>query len=151
MRVDVWCDRPAAGSVTQPTNLAVVHSGGDTRLTFAEVNSPITQDTITWSAFNTIYSAMDNTNQIRYRVYRSTSPFTATSVRTAELVNEIPPLTCWDVGYYNGTQSDSSPISRFAVTDLNIVPAGTGIYVRRARPARAPITPSAAWWMVRKT
>ncbi|HUW82233.1 MAG TPA: fibronectin type III domain-containing protein, partial [Phycisphaerae bacterium] len=136
LRVDVWCDEPAAGSVTQVTSLAAVHSNGDTRLTFTEVNSPLTATDVTLDQYYAAYNAMDNTNQVRYRIYRSTAPIDAVSIRSAELVDDIRALTCWNPGYYPAGQTGSDLTPRLAVTDLNIVAPQTGIYVHRASAAQ---------------
>ena len=137
LRVDVWCDQSAAGAVTQVSNLAAVHSDGDTRLTFTEVNSPLTATDVTLDQYYAAYNSMDDTNQVRYRIYRSTSPIDAVSIRSAELVDEIRPLTCWNPGYYPAGRTGSDLTPRLAVTDLSIVPPETGIYVRRAAAAQS--------------
>ena len=96
VRLDVWCDAPAASQIQQVTNFQAVHRSGDTMLTFAEVNPPVTEATPSINTLNAAKAAMDTPNEIRYRIYRSSQPIDALTIRTAELVNEISPMSGWN-------------------------------------------------------
>ena len=109
-----------------------MHRDGDTMLTFAEVNPPVTNPTPTLSDLQTAQSAMDSPNEVRYRIYRSSSPIDAVTVRTAELVDEIKPMSGW-----NWTITTTNVIPTLPVDDMTASAVGTGIYVRRAKAGQS--------------
>ncbi len=137
VRIDVTCDLPAAGAVEQVQDIAVTHRDGDTMVTFTEIDTLLPDANTTVAAYETVYDAMDDTDVVRYRVYRSDQPIDATTIRSAELVDEVRPLSAWNPYYYGlyWRDKDASIVPRLPVADE--VPAGvdTGIYVRRAGAA----------------
>ena len=140
VRLDVWSDAPAATAIQQVTGLQAMHRDGDTMLTFAEVNPPVTDLAPTLDQLNAAKSAMDTPNEIRYRVYRSASPIDALSIRTAELVDEIAPMSGW-----NWNITTTNVIPALPVDDMTPSTPGTGIYVRRAASA------SSAYYAISRT
>ncbi|HUW83662.1 MAG TPA: dockerin type I domain-containing protein [Phycisphaerae bacterium] len=134
VRLDVWCDAPPAGAIQQVTNLAAVHREGDTMLTFAEVDPPVTDPAPTGAQLNTAKANMDSPNEIRYRIYRSSSPIDAITIRTAELVDEITPMSGWN-WTFGPSDWDSAVIPTLPVDELTASAPGAGIYVRRAGAA----------------
>jgi hypothetical protein len=130
VRLDVWSTAPTAGSIQQVTGLTVLHRDGDTMLTFAEVNPPVTNPVPTLTELQNAKAAMDTPNEVRYRIYRSSSPIDAITIRTAELVDEISPMSGW-----NWNITTTSTIPTLPVDDMVFSTPGTGIYVRRAQPA----------------
>ena len=139
VRLDVWCDATAPHSIRQAMNTQAVHRNGDTMITFGEVNTPITKGDPTGLEYGNAVAGLDAASEIRYRVYRSSSPIDAVTVRTAELVDEIKPLSGWNGSFY-GIQRDSSwstsIMPRLPVADMTLADVGTGIYVRRAAAAQ---------------
>ncbi len=135
IRLDVWCDQPAAGRVEQVTGTRAVHRDGDTMITFAEVDPPLTDPEPTGAVFRDAVARLDDAAEVRYRIYRSSQPIGATTIRSAELVDEIPPLSGWNATYY-GPQRDAQwshlIVPRLPVADMTVAGVGTGIYVRRA-------------------
>ncbi len=134
IRLDVWCDAPPVNPPQQVTSLAAVHRSGDTMLTFTEVEQPISTAPITGPGYDAAMNAINASSQIRYRIYRHTSPIDATTIRQAELVDEINPLTCWNTSY---DQQDWSTrvVPTLPVADLVQAAPGTGIYVNRTKAA----------------
>ncbi len=135
-RLDVWCNVDAVHAVQQVTGVQTTHGNGDTMITFAEVNPLVTNPTPLGSDLNAARANMDNPNEVRYRIYRSSSPIDATTVLTAELVDEIAPMSGWN---WTFTPSDwnSATIPTLPVANLTPSAPGTGIYVRRAQTAQA--------------
>ena len=134
IRLDVWCDAPPVNPPQQVTNMQAVHRSGDTLLTFTEVEQPITTAPITGPGYDTAMNAINATSQVRYRIYRHTQPIDATTIRTADLVDEINPLSCWNTTY---DQQDWSTrvVPTLPVADMVQAAPGTGIYVHRAPAA----------------
>lgn len=130
VRLDVWSDAPAVSEIQQVTDLAAMHRDGDTMLTFAEVNPPVTNPAPTLSELQDAKAAMDTPNEVRYRIYRSSQPIDALTIRTAELVDEISPMSGW-----NWNITVTSAIPTLPVDDMVFSAPGTGIYVRRAKAA----------------
>ena len=59
VRLDVWCMAPPPVRSSRSPAWQAVHRNGDTMLTFAEVNPPVTNPTPTLSDLQTAQSAMD--------------------------------------------------------------------------------------------
>ena len=135
VRLDVWCDAPAGSAIQQVANLQAVHRGGDTMLTFAEVNPPVTAPSPTLNTLNTARSNMDAPNEVRYRIYRSSQPIDTLTIRTAELVDEISPMSGWNWTYQTSGDMSNEVIPTLPVDDTVLSAVGAGIYVRRAPAA----------------
>ncbi len=133
LSLEIMCDRPLPSSVEQVSNAAAMHRDGDTMITFQEVNSPLTNEDVSCETFNTVEGLLDDTEKIRYRIYRSPNPIeTRTDLLNAELIDEIPPLSCWNARYYGRDNCNGElAVPRFPIDDLTIAPPGTGIYVHR--------------------
>ncbi len=130
VRLDVWCDAPPAGPIQQVTGLSATHRNGDTMLTFAEVDPPVTHVDPTYSEIRDAKAAMEAAGEVRYRIYRSAQPIDALTIRTAELVDEITAMSGW-----NWNITTTSIIPTLPVDDMTPSTPGTGIYVRRADAA----------------
>jgi hypothetical protein len=138
--LDVMCNQAAPSTITQVGNASARFKDGDAMITFTEVNPPFTDTNVTCEDYKN-YLAATPANKIRYRIYRSTSALTTeAAIRTATLVDEVGPATCWDYEYYGfgpncygawepGNMAQIVP--RFPVDDLTIADPGTGIYVNR--------------------
>jgi hypothetical protein len=136
--LDVLCDRPAPAPVRQVTNTVARWDRGDTMITFTEIDPPHSGSTWTVGQFN---AARQNiapavAPKRRYRIYRSTVPFVSPDVvASAQLIDEISPLTGWNGGLYAYDPSygddDSSEIPMLPVDADTLAAPATGIYVRR--------------------
>lgn len=139
LSLEVMCDTPLPTSIEQVTQAAAVHRDGDTMITFKEVDSPIQSADITCETYNDIKSQLDVDNTIRYRIYRSSTPIThAADLETAELIDELPPLSCWNGRYHGrGNCTGDKEVPRFPVDDLVPAEPETGIYVHRIREGKS--------------
>ena len=137
LALSVTCDRPLGAALPAVTGVAASFRNGDTMVTFNEVDSPLTDANSTWGAFTAAFASLDATREVRYRIYRSTTPLAAPAdLASATLVDEIPPLSCWDYLYFGLTDpGDSTIVPRYPVADLTLAAPGTGIYVKRFRGA----------------
>ena len=135
----------AKSRIPAVTGLAARHRGGQTILTFREVNSPLTAETIGIEDFAALRRKLAASRpQVAYRVYRSADgPITPATIGKAALVDEVGQLTAWNDEYYGGTGKKDSPTLRYAVQDGKPpVPPGTGIY------AHNPPAAGKAWYAV---
>ncbi|NQT87214.1 hypothetical protein HQ560_10650 [bacterium] len=127
----VACHAARAGQVTA---LRATHRGGQTLLTWREVDPLVTQETISAKALRSLRGELSKTRKIRYRVYRSTEAIR--SLEGLEPIAEAPPLTCWNADYYGIAPKPEHMARRYAVTDgAEPVPPGTGIYAHNPKEA----------------
>lgn len=133
LSLEVMCDTGLPTSIDQVAEAAAVHRSGDTMITFKEVDSPLQADTVSCDTYNDKKAHMDDEHKIRYRIYRSTTPISsAATLETAELIDELPPLSCWNARYYGrGNCTGEKIVPRFPVDDLVPATPETGIYVHR--------------------
>jgi hypothetical protein len=144
LTLSVTCDRALPAPMPAVTGVTAVCRQGDTMVTFTEIDSPVTAPAPNWADLRTILNSLDATAEVRYRIYRSTTPLTAPAdLAGAELVDEIRPLSCWDFLYYGvgGPRRDdpTTVVPLLPVADLTLAAPGTGIYVNRYR-GTAPAT-----------
>jgi pimeloyl-ACP methyl ester carboxylesterase len=120
------------GDEPQVTDLVARHAAGQTCLTFQEVNSPFTQDTISIQQLRKLRQKLEGAKAVRYRIYRSDHPIT--SVADCEPIGEAPALSCWNVDYYGIYPKPEDMARRYVVeSGQNPVPPGTGIYVHNPK------------------
>ncbi len=146
LSLSVTCDRPLPVALPAVTGVTASCRQGDTMITFAEIDPPLTDPATPWSTFIAAYNALDATREVRYRIYRSTTPLlTPSDFAGAELIDEIRPLSCWDQLYFGATEPPAATIvPRYPVDDLVLAPPGTGVYVHRFRGT----TPETAYYFV---
>ena len=142
-----WDGREAALEVTHSgkskpglpvvTGLRAIHRGGQTILTFAEPDPPITAEDVTIEQLRAVRKKLASAaREVTYRVYRSAEPINAKTVARAVLADQVPPLTCWNAEYYGIYPKKDKPAVRYAVAaGQGPVPPGTGIYAHN--PAKA--------------
>ncbi len=140
VRIDVTCDQPLpVGHSLQPVqDITVVHRDGDTMVTFTEPTALLTNPNATVGEYEAVEPAFDSPNAIRYRIYRYTQPIDNVTIRLAELVDEIKPLSNWNPYYYGiyWRDNDAQVVPRLPVDDGVLSDVDQGIYIRRA-PAAA--------------
>jgi hypothetical protein len=132
VRIDVWCNEPISTNVQQVTGLQAMHRSGDTMLTYREVEQPFTSSTITGQQYTDANNAINATNEIRYRIYRSSQPIDAYTIRNAELVDEIGVLSGWNTEYSQASWGGRI-LPMYPIDDMTLAPFGTGIYVHRVK------------------
>jgi len=134
----------AKGKLPAVSGLKARHRGGQTILTFREVDPPITDEEVTIEQFRAAKKKLAaGQRKVTYRIYRSAEAITGASVGKARLVDEIGPLTCWNDEYYGVYPKKDKPTLRYAVEDGKPpVPPGTGIY------AHNPAEGGSAWYAV---
>jgi pimeloyl-ACP methyl ester carboxylesterase len=123
----------AAGALPQVTGLQARHRSGQTFLTWQEVNSPLTQERVSFPEFRRIARGLDTEGTVRYRIYRSLTPITR--VEGLAPVAEARPLSCWN-GVFNGAgePKETDLVPRFVIEDgQSPLPPGTGLYVHSPR------------------
>ena len=124
----------AMAAARQATGLTARHQGGQTLLTWQEVDPPVTQDAITAKELKRVRQELDAQKKLRYRIYRSDKPIT--SAEGCELVAEVPPLTCWNADYHGIYPKPEQPAFRYVVEDgKKPVPPGTGIAAHNPKKA----------------
>ena len=143
-RLEVTFAGRTKGDLPAVTNLTARHRGGQTVLTFTEVDPPITDEAVTIGQLRAVRKKLSGAKRkITYRVYRSAEAITPATVGRAKLVDEIGPLTCWNDEYYGVYPKQDKPALRYVVEDGKApVRPGTGIYAHN--PARA----GRAWYAV---
>ncbi|OGJ90031.1 MAG: hypothetical protein A2268_12685 [Candidatus Raymondbacteria bacterium RifOxyA12_full_50_37] len=139
--LDVMCNLSADSALEQVDSALARFKDGDAMITFKEVDPPFTTTAVTMSEFTTYTNAhnpedrLGDVQKIRYRIYRSTQPLTSeNALATADLIDEIAPLSCWDSRYFGQDGAAIYPsniVPQYPVDDLVIASPGTGIYMDR--------------------
>ena len=134
VRVDVWCDQPAADPIAPITGMDVLFRDGDTMITFVEDPVYLADPAATVGDYAAAHATMDDVHEVRYRIYRHTVPIDEQTIHDAELVDEIEPMSAWNPQFYafTWTGNTGDPCPRLPVDDGVIADVDTGIYVRRA-------------------
>jgi hypothetical protein len=136
-RVEVTCAARARNEVPAVTGLAARHRAGQTFLTWKEVEPPIADAGITFAEWKARTASLAGAErEVRYRIYRSAGPITAATIGSAELVDEVGPLTGWNPDRHGIAPPEKLPVPRYVVEDgKDPVPPGTGVYAHN--PAAA--------------
>lgn len=110
----------------QASGVAVHHHGGQTFITWNDVNPPAIEEGILSTELAKIRKQIAG-EQIRYRVYRSDQPIT--SLEGLNPVGSTGPLSCWNFEYY-GRARARGPAYRFIIKEgEEPLPPGSGLYV----------------------
>jgi len=149
LTLEVMCNRVLPSPITQVSNVKARFKEGDTMISFDEVNSPLTDENTTCGTFNDVVDTLDQTREIRYRIYRSTVPVTsAGDVVNLRYIDEVMPLSCWDSKFYGlGNCTGNKMVPRYPLDDLEIARPGTGIYVNRYKGTGEEM----AWYYVSRS
>jgi hypothetical protein len=81
----------AALSPHADAELRAIHRAGQTFLIFPEIDRLVDREPITWGELKAVFARLDQTRQVRYRVYRHTAPITAATLAEAERIAEVAP------------------------------------------------------------
>jgi chitodextrinase len=133
LSLEVMCNVPLPSPITQVSNVTARFKDGDTMISFDEVNSPLNDENVTCDQYYSAVDTLDQTKEVRYRIYRSTLPVTtANDIVNLQYVDEVKPLSCWDDKFFGLANCDGDKIvPRYPLDDLVIADPGTGIYVNR--------------------
>jgi hypothetical protein len=108
-QLDMWDWNPVMtvlevryeGTVKDPPpqvkDVKVIHRKGQSFITWTEIEKIIDQETIEWVDFEKIFKKHSPRGNTFYRIYRHTEPITAANLAQAERVNEIWPLSGYDI------------------------------------------------------
>ncbi len=119
-------DARSAGAEQQAGKLTARHRAGQTLLTFAEVESPVMQETISAVELRKARRDMDSRAKVRYRIYHSEQRID--SLEGLKPVAEVPPLSGWNADYYGVSPRPADMALRYVVEDRQApVAPGTGI------------------------
>ena len=111
----------------QASRLQVRHRSGQTLVTFAEVDPPVTKDSIPARELRDLRQSFDEDGKLRYRVYRDDNPIK--SVEGLKPIAALPPLTCWNIDYFGSIRPEHMAL-RYVVGDGgDPVQPGTGVCV----------------------
>lgn len=137
-RLDVTGAFAAKSKVPRVRGIAARHRAGQTLLTWTDPRPVLDREQVAFRDFRQLPDV-----PVRFRIYRSERPFGAATVGSAELVDEVGPLTGWNPEFHGISPRDDSPVRRFVVEDGKLpVPPGTGVYAHN--PAKA----GKAWYFV---
>jgi pimeloyl-ACP methyl ester carboxylesterase len=111
----------------QVSQLRARHTGGQTLLTWQEVQPPVTQELLSVADLVKIRANLDQEKRVRYLIYRSKQPIR--SVKGLKPLAEVAPLTGWNADYYGIPPKPTDWALRYVVEEGQPpVPPGTGIY-----------------------
>lgn len=147
-RLDVTCKAKPRNPIRRVTGIQAFHRAGQTFVTWHEADPPIAAEETTFKQWNEVRKQLSQqSKEIRYRIYRSTEPFSAASFARAQLVDEVGPLTCWNPDFYGVSPKDEQKVLRYTLHDeKSSVPPGTGIYVHNpAQAGKAYYAVGLAW------
>ena len=138
-RLDVTCGMKAKREIPGVTALTADHRAGQTILTWMEPPLKGAAERMTLQNFVRLREAeVVNSRQHRYRIYRSSEPITGATIRRAELIDEVAPLTGWN-GEFHGIYPNGDPIvPRYVVKDGGRpVEPGTAVYAHNPKAGGA--------------
>ncbi len=148
LRLDVsFSGGKAKNAIPRATALTVRHRSGQTMLTFREPNPLTAEPELPVRQYQALRKSLeDDPRELTFRIYRSTTPITAATIASAELTDEIRPLTCYNADYYGIYPQEDDRLPRYVVEDgAEPVPPGTGIYAHYPQsPGRAHYAVSVA-------
>ena len=84
-------------SAPRVAGLKAVHRGGQTFISFKEIEDLAGADGLTWKAFEKIQAGAEARRRVRYHVYRGAKPITAETLDRAERIAVLSPLSGWNV------------------------------------------------------
>jgi len=132
-----WEGQPA-DVPRQVTGVTAVHAGGNTFITFNEVDKLVDKDEVTIGELVEARKKLaeaEKTRLVRYRILRHDEPITAANAAQATVLAEVAPLSCAnrDGGLYHWGRK-KEPQNRFVVPGREgKLPWGTGLYVHTTR------------------
>lgn len=74
----------AALGPSADAGLRAIHRGGQTFVIFPEVDRLVEKEQITWGELKAVLAQLNESRQVRYRVYRHTAPITVATLGSAK-------------------------------------------------------------------
>ncbi len=144
VRLEVTCSASAPAEAPPPvTELTARHRAGQTLLTFREVEPPPPDELTALQVRALRRGLADADRRVSYRIYRAAERITPETILRAELIDEIPPLTCWNADFHGLSPEPGDAALRYVVAPGGKpVASGTGIY------AHNPAGAGASWYAV---
>ena len=96
-RLDIAYDGKPGEVPPQARSATALHRGGQTFVTFEEIDDRSAEPSPTWAELKGRLDGMDAEREVRYRVYRHSAPITAASLPQAELLGEVEPMSGYNV------------------------------------------------------
>lgn len=137
-RLDVTCSAPAKTPIPAVKGLRVRHRGGQTLLTWTEIDPPPAAGDVVTREWRAKLAALAHARrEVRYRIWRADAPIT--TVARAELLAEVEPHSGWNPDFHGISPKEDAPVPRYVVDEgEGPVAPGTGIYAHNpAAPGRA--------------
>ncbi len=128
-----WEGQPAE-LPTQVAGVRAFHSGGNTFITWKEIDKLVDKEELTIGELADVRKELaekEKTRKVRYRVLRHTAPITAGNVAQAEVLAEVGPTSCANIdGGLDHWGRKSETQNRFVIEPgKGKLPWGTGLYV----------------------
>jgi len=102
--LDIAYEGEPASVPRQATEVHTFHRAGQTFVTWKEIDDPVATDQVKWGQFRSLLDAAERSG-VRYAVYRSEKPITASSLPEAQRIALVAPLSGWNA---NGRSLDSA-------------------------------------------
>ena len=117
--LEVTYEGPAEPGLPQVRGLKIGHRAGQTFITWTEVDRRVPNDKVTWGELQKLLDEADQTNRIRYRVYRHGAPITARRWPRRSSWPKCKPLSGYNV---RGRSVDQlmTIVRRRAIDDLEL-------------------------------
>ncbi|HZE98149.1 MAG TPA: prolyl oligopeptidase family serine peptidase [Planctomycetota bacterium] len=134
-RLDVTCAAKARNGLPTVTGLHAVHRAGQTILTWMEPAFKGSAERLTYSELFAMREQVSrDVKQTTYRIYRASVPITSATIGSAELVDEIRPLSGWDVDFNGTSPRLTQVVPRYVVSDgADPIPPGTAVYAHNPK------------------
>ena len=118
----------------QATGVRAFHKGGNTFITWREIERLVDKDEITIGELASLREGLaqrDKTRRVRYEILRHTAPITAGNVAQARVLAQVGPLSCAnrDGGLYHFNRKKDTQNRFVAEPTKGKLPWGTGLYV----------------------
>ena len=127
MPVNVAADR-SDEATPQVTGLSARHHGGQTFLTWHEVDPPPLPDSPSVPKLRRLRRRLESGHKVRYLVYASRSPIHR--VDGLKPIAEVGPLSCWNVDFYGIYPKSEHRAMRYVIAcDGKPLPPGAGLFV----------------------
>lgn len=110
------------------------HRGGQTFVTWSEVDPPEIAADADDAAVHRIADQTSRDGKVRYRIYRSSEKIT--SIEGMTPIGETGQLSCYNLDYYGANGTEGKPAIRYVVKDSEEpLPHGTAVYVHNPKIA----------------
>jgi hypothetical protein len=143
IRIEIAYDGTVSNPPQQVTGIAGFFRSGQAFITWDEKQDFAGRDNPTRNQLESAFAGMDNSQEIRYHLYKHTSAINSSNIQDAQFVKTIKPLSVWNRAHYiyycefcPGNEKDLDTLIRFSV-DGNGTPLSRtkGLHVHTAQTA----------------